>query len=212
FDKKTRDIASSVEGLISKRKQIWEIGLNVFRRLWWVILAGLMLFWASADPSVLNLFLLAISFIGRLLFAILFMVVQFGALFWFISRTRTVVVKPGDDKQVTFDDYWGQPALLKLVKQWISLLGDRDKFVEMGGQYINGLMLFGEPGTGKTLLAKAMAGEAGIAFMSVEGSGFRGMFWGMDTLKMMTFVKKARKLAREYGACIAYIDEIDAVG
>ncbi|GIS67693.1 MAG: hypothetical protein CM1200mP6_07610 [Anaerolineaceae bacterium] len=57
-----------------------------------------------------------------------------------------------------------------------------------------------------------MAGEAGIAFMSVEGSTFRGMFWGMDTLKMMTFVKKPRKLAREYGACIAYIDEIDAVG
>ena len=211
-EQKTQDIAASVGSLISRRRQIWEIALNILRRCWWVILAGAMIFWASADPSVLNLFLLAISFIGRLLFAILFMVVQFGALFWFISRTRTVVVKPGDDKQVTFDDYWGQPALLRLVKQWISLLGDREKFVEMGGQYINGLMLFGEPGTGKTLLAKAMAGEAGIAFMSVEGSGFRGMFWGMDTLKMMTFVKKARKLAREHGACIAYIDEIDAVG
>ena len=212
MEQKTQDIAASVGSLISKRRQVWEITLNVIRRSWWVILAIAMILWASADPGVLNLFLLAISFIGRLLFAILFMVVQFGALFWFISRTRTVVVKPGDDKQVTFDDYWGQPALLRLVKQWISLLGDRDKFVEMGGQYINGLMLFGEPGTGKTLLAKAMAGEAGIAFMSVEGSGFRGMFWGMDTLKMMTFVKKARKLAREYGACIAYIDEIDAVG
>ncbi len=212
MEQKTQDIAASVGSLISKRRQVWEITLNVIRRSWWVMLAIAMILWASADPGVLNLFLLAISFIGRLLFAILFMVVQFGALFWFISRTRTVVVKPGDDKQVTFDDYWGQPALLRLVKQWISLLGDRDKFVEMGGQYINGLMLFGEPGTGKTLLAKAMAGEAGIAFMSVEGSGFRGMFWGMDTLKMMTFVKKARKLAREYGACIAYIDEIDAVG
>ena len=211
-EQKTQDIAASVGSLISKRRQVWEITLNVIRRSWWMILAISMIVWASADPGVLNLFLLAISFIGRLLFAILFMVVQFGALFWFISRTRTVVVKPGDDKQVTFDDYWGQPALLRLVKQWISLLGDRDKFVEMGGQYINGLMLFGEPGTGKTLLAKAMAGEAGIAFMSVEGSTFRGMFWGMDTLKMMTFVKKARKLAREYGACIAYIDEIDAVG
>ena len=211
-EQKTQDIAASVGNLISKRRQIWEITLNVIRRSWWMILAIGMIMWASADPGVLNLFLLAISFIGRLLFAVLFMVVQFGALFWFISRTRTVVVKPGDDKQVTFDDYWGQPALLRLVKQWISLLGDRDKFVEMGGQYINGLMLFGEPGTGKTLLAKAMAGEAGIAFMSVEGSTFRGMFWGMDTLKMMTFVKKARKLAREYGACIAYIDEIDAVG
>ena len=100
---------------------------------------------------------------------------------------------------------------MELVKQWISLLADRHDFVKMGGQYINGLMLTGEPGTGKTMLAKAMAGEAGIAFMSVEGSGFRGMFWGMDTLKMMGFVRKARKLAREYGACIAYIDEIDAV-
>ena len=211
-EQKTQDIAASVGGLISKRRQIWEITLNILRKSWWLILAVAMIVWASADPSVLNLFLLAISFIGRLLFAILFMIVQFGALFWFISRTRTVVVKPGDDKEVTFDDYWGQPALLSLVKQWISLLGDRDKFVAMGGQYINGLMLFGEPGTGKTLLAKAMAGEAGIAFMSVEGSGFRGMFFGMDTLKMMTFVKKARKLAREHGACIAYIDEIDAVG
>jgi cell division protease FtsH len=211
-DQKTQDIAATVGGLISTRRQIWEIVLNILRKSWWIILSTAMILWASADPGVLNLFLLGASFIGRLLFAVLFMVVQFGALFWFISRTRTVVVKPGDDKQVTFDDYWGQPALLRLVKQWISLLGDRDKFVAMGGQYINGLMLFGEPGTGKTLLAKAMAGEAGIAFMSVEGSGFRGMFWGMDTLKMMTFVKKARKLAREHGACIAYIDEIDAVG
>ena len=198
--------------IISRRKQIIEALGNGLRRYWFLGLAVILALWASRDAAVLNLALLALQFIGRLLFAVLFMVVQFGALFWFISRTRTVVVKPGDEKQVTFDEYWGQPALLRLVKQWISLLGDRDKFVEMGGQYINGLMLFGEPGTGKTLLAKAMAGEAGIAFMSVEGSGFRGMFWGMDTLKMMTFVKKARKLAREYGACIAYIDEIDAVG
>ena len=198
--------------IISRRMQIIEALWTGMRRYWFLGLAVILALWASRDAAVLNLALLALQFIGRLLFAVLFMVVQFGALFWFISRTRTVVVKPGDEKQVTFDEYWGQPALLRLVKQWISLLGDRDKFVEMGGQYINGLMLFGEPGTGKTLLAKAMAGEAGIAFMSVEGSGFRGMFWGMDTLKMMTFVKKARKLAREYGACIAYIDEIDAVG
>jgi cell division protease FtsH len=57
-----------------------------------------------------------------------------------------------------------------------------------------------------------MAGEAGIAFISIEGSGFRAMFWGVDVLKMISFVRRARKLAREYGACIAYIDEIDAVG
>ncbi|MGH2620365.1 MAG: AAA family ATPase, partial [Anaerolineales bacterium] len=185
---------------------------NLGRRFWWLGLLLLMTGWAWLNPSVMNLALLALTFVSRLLFAVLFMVVQFGALFWFISRTRTVIIRPGDPKQITFDDYWGQPNLVKIVQQWISLLSDRDDFVKMGGQYINGLLLFGEPGTGKTLLAKAMAGEAGVAFLSVEGSGFRGMFWGMDTLRVMTFVSKARKLAREYGACIAYIDEIDAVG
>jgi cell division protease FtsH len=198
--------------ITSKRNRPLTRFFRIFRRFWFVGLGLLLALWGWADPANLNLLLAGLSFVGQILFAILFMVVQFGALFWFISRTRTILIKPGDKKAVTFDDYWGQPALLQLVKQWISLLSERDAFVDMGGQYINGLMLFGEPGTGKTLLAKAMAGEAGIAFMSVEGSGFRGMFWGMDTLKMMTFVRKARKLAREYGACIAYIDEIDAVG
>jgi cell division protease FtsH len=98
------------------------------------------------------------------------------------------------------------------VKQWISLLSDRQKFREMGGEYINGLLLYGPPGTGKTMLAKCMAGESGIAFISIEGSGFRAMFWGVDVLKMISFISKARKLAREWGACIAFIDEIDAVG
>src|SRR3989337_2629245 len=99
-----------------------------------------------------------------------------------------------------------------MVRQGISLLSDRSKFQKMGGQFINGLLLYGEPGTGKTLLAKAMAGEAGIAFISIEGSGFQAMFMGVDVLKMIRFVSSARKLAREYGSCIAYIDEIDAVG
>lgn len=187
--------------IIRKLRHFWLLGLLIF-----------LVLWAMADPSNLNLLMYGLNFIGQLLFAVLFMVVQFGALFWFMSRTRKVIIKPGDNKEVTFDDYWGQPALVELVTQWIDLLSDRTKFVEMGGEYINGIMLFGEPGTGKTMLAKAMAGEAGVAFLSVEGSGFRGMFWGMDTLKMMNFVRGARKLAREFGACIAYIDEIDAVG
>ena len=199
-------------GAKSRTQRIFGSLAGLGRRFWWLGLLLLMTGWAWLNPGVMNLALLGLTALSRLLFAMLFMVVQFGALFWFISRTRTVIIRPGDPKQVTFADYWGQPHLVELVQQWISLLSYRDKFVKMGGQYINGLLLFGEPGTGKTLLAKAMAGEAGVAFLSVEGSGFRGMFFGMDTLKVMTFVNKARKLAREYGACIAYIDEIDAIG
>jgi len=182
-----------------------------FGILGWAALNGLV-YWAVINPEVLNLILVVLSFALRIVFAISYVVIQFVAIFWFMARSRVETIRPGDPKQVTFDDYKGQPNLLKMVRQWISLLSDRAQFQKMGGQFINGLLLYGEPGTGKTLLAKAMAGEAGIAFISIEGSGFQAMFIGVDVLKMVRFISQARKLAREYGTCIAYIDEIDAVG
>jgi cell division protease FtsH len=171
-----------------------------------------LLYWMWISPEVLNLVLIVLSFVFQIVFALVFAIMQFVAIFWFMSQTKMETIRPEDPKSVTFKEYWGQPMLVELVKQWISLLSDRDQFVRMGGKYINGILLYGPPGTGKTLLAKAMAGEAGIPFISVEGSGFRGMFWGVDVLRMIQYVGKAKKLAREYGACIAYIDEIDAVG
>lgn len=186
-------------------------GRFFFGILGWTALNGLI-YWAIINPEVLNIILNVLGLALRIVFAIAYVVIQFVALFWFMARSRVEIIRPGDPKTVTFDDYKGQPNLLKMVRQWISLLSDRTQFQKMGGQFINGLLLAGEPGTGKTLLAKAMAGEAGIAFISMEGSGFRAMFWGVDVLKMIRFVGQARKLAREYGACIAYIDEIDAVG
>ena len=182
----------------------------VFGMVGWVVFHGIV-YWAILDPTFRQFVFTALGALLQIVFAIGYVVIQFVAIFWFISQTRVEVILPGDPKQITFDDYKGQPNLLKLVRQWITLLSDREQFQKMGGQFINGLLLYGEPGTGKTLLAKAMAGEAGIAFISIEGSGFRGMFWGMDTLRMIQFVRRARNLAREYGACIAYIDEIDAV-
>ena len=182
-----------------------------FGLLGWMALNGLV-YWAIISPEVLNIILVVMGFALRIVFAIAFAVIQFVAIFWFMAQSRVEVIRPGDPKQVTFDDYKGQPNLIKMVRQWISLLSDRAQFQRMGGQFINGLLLYGEPGTGKTLLAKAMAGEAGIAFISIEGSGFQAMFWGVDVLKMIRFIGRARKLAREYGSCIAYIDEIDAVG
>jgi len=182
-----------------------------FGILGWAALNGLV-YWAIVNPEVLNIILVTLAFVFQIVFAISFVVIQFVAIFWFMAQSRVEVIRPGDPKQVTFDDYKGQPHLLKMVRQWISLLSDRGQFQKMGGQFINGLLLYGEPGTGKTLLAKAMAGEAGIAFISIEGSGFAAMFIGVDVLKMIRFISRARKLAREYGTCIAYIDEIDAVG
>jgi cell division protease FtsH len=198
--------------LSAKRNRPLNRLLRFVRSIWiWALIVGLAI-WAALNPVVLNLILLGLSFGFQIAFALAFAILQFVAIFWFMSQTKVEVIRPSDPKHVTFDDYKGQPNLVKLVCQWISLLSDREQFQQMGGQFINGLLLYGEPGTGKTLLAKAMAGEAGIAFISIEGSGFRGMFWGVDVLRMIWYVGKARRLAREYGACIAYIDEIDAVG
>jgi len=200
---------------IQLRVFIWAASGKPFRFFFgilaWAAFNGLI-YWAIVNPEVLNIILVVLSFALRIVFAIAFVIIQFVAIFWFMAQSRVETIRPGDPKQVTFDDYKGQPHLLKLVRQWIYLLSDRSKFQKMGGQFINGLLLYGEPGTGKTLLAKAMAGEAGIAFISIEGSGFQAMFWGVDVLKMIRFIGQARKLAREYGSCIAYIDEIDAVG
>jgi cell division protease FtsH len=173
-------------------------------------------FLATIDDVTLNMFFSALGVVLSLviqIMAVLFSIIlQFGLLFWFLSRPEVEIIRPGDDTTVTFDDYWGQPQLVKLVKQWMSLLRDRKEFEKMGGRYISGLLLYGPPGTGKTMLAKAIAGESGMAFISAQGTSFQGMFWGMDILRVLRFCKYARDLAKKYGACVAYIDEIDAVG
>jgi cell division protease FtsH len=182
------------------------------RARWVFVIIAIIIFLCTQSREFLNIVLTILGFAVQLLFAIGFAIIQFVAIFWFMSQTKIEVIRPGDPKVLTLADYKGQPNLVKLVQQWISLLSDRGQFQKMGGRFINGLLLYGAPGTGKTMLAKCMAGEANIAFISIEGSGFRAMFWGVDVLRMISFISKARKLAREYGACIAFIDEIDAVG
>ena len=82
----------------------------------------------------------------------------------------------------------------------------------MGGQPIRGLLLEGPPGTGKSYLGQAIASEAQLPFGYMSAPSIQGMFWGMDTLRVLSLYNKARKLARKHGACILFIDEIDAIG
>jgi DNA polymerase III delta prime subunit len=179
------------------------------------LLIPLILF-LNAEPVALTAFLSGLGFVGQLLGfliqAAFFIGFQFGLMFWFMGRAKLDVILPGDDNSVTFRDYYGQPKLVALVKQWMSLLRDRKAYEQMGGKYISGLLLYGPPGTGKTMLAKAVAGESGMPFVAIEGTGLLGVFLGMDILKVLQFTRKVKSLARKYGACVAYIDEIDAIG
>jgi cell division protease FtsH len=152
-------------------------------------------------------------------FAVLFLIVQFGALFWFISRPRKYVVRP-DDPQIGlgFDNYRGQPDLLEHARSTVAILRGVREFELRGGEMPKGMLLSGAPGTGKTFLAACIAAEANLPFIYIDASSLRGMFWGMDTMMVIKLFRDARGLARKYagpgqrGACIVFMDELDSIG
>ncbi|NIK69153.1 AAA family ATPase [Paenibacillus sp. BK720] len=175
-----------------------------------VLVIIVSLIW-SGGPTAWNAALVVSSYLFQLLFAVLFMIIQFAALFWFLSRGRTYWVLPGETG-ATWDDYRGNPEIVENAKRIVSLLKGVKDFKKMGGEAIRGLLLCGPPGTGKSYLAQVIANEAQVPFAYASAPSFQNMFFGVGNLRVMRIYKKARKLARMYGACIIFIDEVDAIG
>lgn len=166
---------------------------------------------ALTNSSVLRVLISLLSLGLQLAIAVAFMIIQFVALFWFLSRSRTYEIYPGMEG-ITFDDYRGQPELVEQAKQIVALLRGIKQFEDMGGEPLTGLLLEGPPGTGKTWLAQAISGEAGVPFFFVDASSLQAMFVGVGPMKVMRMYAKARKAAKKYGASIVFIDELDAIG
>jgi ATP-dependent Zn protease len=122
--------------------------------------------------------------------------------------------EPGDaDWGVRLEDVRGQAEAKEEVNKVISLWQSGDEFERSGGKRERGLLFLGAPGTGKTMLAKAIATGFNCPFVTVPGSGFAQTFIGMDVAIVLYLIHKAKKLARKWGGqCIIFIDEIDAVG
>mgnify|MGYP004623845763 FL=1 len=110
--------------------------------------------------------------------------------------------------KITFDDIAGLDEEKEELKEIVEFLKRPKKFTEMGAKIPKGVLLYGKPGTGKTLIAKAIAGEADVPFISMSGSEFIEMFAGLGASRVRKLFDKARKLA----PCIVFIDEIDAIG
>ena len=110
--------------------------------------------------------------------------------------------------KVSFDDIAGLDEEKEELKEIVDFLKKPKQFTEMGARIPKGVLLYGKPGTGKTLIAKAIAGEANVPFISMSGSEFIEMFAGLGASRVRKLFEKARKMA----PCIVFIDEIDAIG
>ncbi|HEU0194933.1 MAG TPA: AAA family ATPase [Gaiellales bacterium] len=122
--------------------------------------------------------------------------------------------EPGEaDWGVRLDDVRGQAEAKEEVRQVVTLWQSGEVFEAAGGKRERGLLMLGAPGTGKTMLSKAIATGFNCPFVSIPGSGFAGMFLGMDAITVRLLARRAKRLARKWGGqCIVFIDEIDAVG
>ena len=128
-----------------------------------------------------------------------------GAMGFGKSRAKMLTEKQG---RVTFDDVAGIDEAREELEEIVEFLKDPTKFARLGGKIPKGALLVGSPGTGKTLLARAIAGEAGVPFFTISGSDFVEMFVGVGASRVRDMFEQAKKSA----PCIVFIDEIDAVG
>ena len=195
------------------RFRLWRLFLVVF----WIAVLALVLGKIQKTTPVLALIQAPaaiwhyLPYVLQLVFTLLFVVLQFVALFWFLSRGGVDVYYP-DDIKTRFSDVWGQDHVLRRVKENIVFLENPDDIEAKGGYVPGGLLLWGPPGTGKTLMAEAVAGETGRPYVFVDPGAFINMFMGVGVLKVKGLFRKLRRLALRYGGVIVFFDEADSLG
>ncbi len=156
----------------------------------------------SAGGSIL---LVIAMFVGGYLMLRQFQGANSRALSFGKSQAR---MHTGDQPSVTFDDVGGAREAKEALKEVVEFLKEPEKFIQLGARIPKGVLLMGAPGTGKTLLAKAVSGEAGVPFFSISGSEFVEMFVGVGASRVRDLFEQAKK----HSPCIIFLDEIDAVG
>ena len=138
-----------------------------------------------------------------------------GLMFWLMTKSMTGMIKNDHDSEriaqnsiLKFSDVAGMTEEKQELQFAIESLKDRNKYIAMGARPVKGILLEGPPGVGKTMLAKAIAGEAGVKFLAYTGSDFVEMFVGLGAQR----IRKMYKQALENKPCVIFIDEIDALG
>jgi len=145
--------------------------------------------------------------LNAMIFVYMYMTVFRGSF----SKMDKNIIK-GERVQVHFSDVVGIDEAKKESWEVVELIKDRRRLQQIGGKVIRGILMLGPPGCGKTYLAKAIATESGIPFISMSASEFTEIFVGVGASRVRQLFKKARRLANAHGGCIIFIDELDAIG
>jgi cell division protease FtsH len=207
----TDDLDRKIDANLDRVGKFLGFWFRIFKWALVVDVLAFVIFFSPWSETLAPIFLAVMQFIFQV-FAVIFMaLIQFVAIFWFLGRGRMYWMMPGETG-VGFKDYRGNPEILDLANRIVTLLRGVKNFREMGGETHRGLLMVGPPGTGKSYLAMCIATEAGVPFAYASAPSFQNMFFGVGNLKVMMLYNKARKMARKYGACIVFIDEIDAIG
>ena len=169
--------------------------------------------WEIKQPSDFNQIITLVTYLlpGLLVVGLIFFMLRQAqgsnnqALSFGKSRARMFT---GDQPTVTFEDVAGVDEAKEELQEIVEFLKEPEKFIALGARIPKGVLLIGAPGTGKTLMAKAVSGEAGVPFFSISGSEFVEMFVGVGASRVRDLFEQAKR----HSPCIVFVDEIDAVG
>lgn len=197
--------------------------LKVF---WWnhwvkisVILWVVFIFWipfaalSSIDSYQRSYMVAWLSTMGlqATISAVIFVVLYSWVLQGGLQKLKKNTVK-SEGVNIHWDDVIGMEGAKLEAKELVSLIKDRARVKKIGGNIIRGMLMMGPPGCGKTYLAKAIATEAGIPFISMSGAEFVEVYVGVGASRVRQLFQKARRLAYAEGGCVIFIDEIDSIG
>ncbi len=197
-----------------------------FKVFWWnhwpkvVVIAWIffIFYWPSQSLGSLDKYqrdymiaFLSMTGLQATVSAVIFVVLYSWVLQGGMQKLRKSQIK-GDKVNIHWKDVIGMESAKAEAREVVELIKDRSRIKKIGGNIIRGMLMMGPPGCGKTYLAKAMATEAGVPFISMSGSEFTEMYVGVGASRVRQLFNKARKLAYADGGCIIFIDEIDAIG